>query len=323
MGGLLVIAGGLFTSITVGLFGALNIDLPDLVLRLFVAGGGGLIPVVATAVIYNPTVPPAGQAFDEGLSKLVALLMRILLPLTLLVLLVYLFFIPSNFRAPFEDRDVLIIYNGMLFAVVALLVGATPVDLVDISPRLGRWIRLGIIAVAALALIVSLYALAAIVYRTALDWLTPNRLTFTGWNVINIGLLLLVLIRQALARADRWVQGLHRAYSAGTVAYAVWTLVVILSVPWLFGINKEAVEGLPVRVQELIYVHPQPILLKCARSPHIYLLEGGEKRWIDTIETFSARGYTWRDVRFVSCADLRAIPDGVPIPANAGSPPQP
>jgi hypothetical protein len=323
MGGLLVIAGGLFTSITVGLFGALDVDFPDLVLRLFIAGGGGLIPVVATAVIYNPTVPPAEQAFDEGLSKLVALLMRILLPLTLLVLLVYLFFIPFNFRAPFEDRDVLIIYNGMLFAVVALLVGATPVNLEDISPRLRRWVRLGIIAVAALALIVSLYALAAIVYRTALDRLTPNRLTFTGWNVINVGLLFLVLILQARAKAGRWLQGLLRAYSAGTVAYVAWTLAMILATPWLFGIDQGAVEGLPVTVQELVYDRPQPILLKCTGSPHIYLLEGGEKRWIDTIETFSARGYTWRDVRFVSCDDLRAIPDGVPIPANAGPPPQP
>ena len=197
LGGLFVIAGGLFTAITFGLFQALDVDLPEVVQRLFIAGGGGLIPVVATAVIYNPAQPPAEQAFDEGLSKLVALLMRILLPLALLVLLVYLAFIPFNFRAPFENRDVLIVYNGMLFAVVALLVGATPVRLADVAPGLGRWLRLGIIAVAALALIVSLYALAAILYRTVLDRLTPNRLAFIGWNVVNIGLLALVLLAGA------------------------------------------------------------------------------------------------------------------------------
>ena len=199
LGGLFIIAGGLFTAITFGLFEALDVDLPEVAQRLFIAGGGGLIPVVATAVIYNPTVPPAGQAFEQGLSRLVALLMRILLPLTLLVLLVYLAFIPFNFREPFDNRDVLIIYNGMLFAVIALLVGATPVSLGDVSPRLGRWLRLGIVTVAALALIVSLYALAAILYRTAIDRPTPNRLTFIGWNVINIGLLFLVLLFQARA----------------------------------------------------------------------------------------------------------------------------
>jgi drug/metabolite transporter superfamily protein YnfA len=323
MGGLFAAAGGVFTGITIGLFEALNVEFPALVMRLFVAGGGGLIPVIATAVIYNPTVPPAEQAFSEGLSKLVAVLLRILLPLSLLVLLVYLFFIPFNFRAPFENRDVLITYNAMLFAVVALLVGATPVSLDDVRPRLARWLRLGLVAVAVLALIVSLYALAAIVYRTVLDRLTPNRLTFIGWNVINIGLLSLVLISQARAGAGRWLQGLFAAYSAGTVAYAAWTLVTILALPWLFGIDRQAVDALPPAVQEIVYERPNPILLKCASSPHIYLLDRGEKRWIDSIETFNRRGYVWGDVQQVACEELRSIPDGVAIPASAGPPPQP
>jgi hypothetical protein len=323
LGGLFVIAGGLFTGITFGLFQALNVDLPEVAQRLFIAGGGGLIPVVATAVIYDPSLPPAKQAFDRGLSKLVALLMRILLPLTLLVLLVYLGFIPTHFWAPFENRDVLIVYNGMLFAVVALVVGATPVSLQEIAPGLRRWLRLGIVAVAALALIVSLYALAAILYRTFLDRLTPNRLAFIGWNVVNIGLLLLVLVLQARAGEGRWLQRLHRAYSAGTVAYAVWTLAVILAIPWAFGIDQGEVQALPERVQELVYTQPPPILLTCFDSPHIYLLEKGKKRWIDTIETFDDRGYTWQDVQRIGCDELRGIPDGVPIPADAGPPPQP
>ena len=323
MGGLFVIAGGLFTGITVGLFEALQIQLPELVMRLFIAGGGGLIPVVAVAVIYNAAASPAGQAFDEGLSKLVALLMRVLLPLTLLVLVVYLAFIPFNFREPFDNRDVLIIYNGMLFAVIALLAGATPVSLAETSPRVARWLRLAIIAVAALALVVSLYALAAIVYRTALDRLTPNRLAFIGWNVVNIGLLALLLLLQARAKPAEWLHALQRAFSAATVAYAVWTLVMILALPWLFGIDRSAVEALPTAVQQIVFEYPDPILLKCAQSPHIYLLDDGEKRWIDTIATFTDRGYVWRDVHFLPCAILRSIPDGEPIPADAGPPPQP
>ncbi|MGC9333864.1 MAG: hypothetical protein ACP5JJ_06945, partial [Anaerolineae bacterium] len=271
----------------------------------------------------NPAVPPVQQAFHEGLSRLVALLMRILLPLTLLVLAVYLAFIPFNFRAPFDNRDVLIIYNAMLFAVIALLVGATPVSLAGFSLRLSHWLRLGIIAVAALALVVSLYAFSAIVYRTVLDRLTPNRLAFIGWNVVNIGLLILILALQVRARVGQWLQGLFRAYSVGTVAYALWTLAMILALPWLFGIDQGVVEALPPAVQDIVYEHPNPILLKCASSPHIYLLDNGEKRWIETIETFNDRGYVWRDVHFVTCAELRSVPDGSPIPASAGMPPQP
>jgi hypothetical protein len=323
MGGLFVLAGGLFTGITVGLFDALGVEFPELVQRLFLAGGAGLIPVIATAVMYNPNVPPAGQEFEESLSKLVALLARILLPLTLLVLFVYLLFIPFNFFEPFENRDVLIVYNAMLFAVIALTTGATPISLAQLSPRLGRWLRVGIAAVAVLAAIISLYALVAILYRTAIDRLTPNRLAFIGWNAINIYLLLSLLFNQARAGADGWPAGIHRALAGGTVAYAVWTVILILALPWLFGIDQGVTAGLPSEIQDIVYEFPAPILLKCAQSPHIYLLEDGQKRWIDTIPTFTDRGYQWGDVHFVSCGDLRAVPDGLSIPEAAGPPPQP
>ena len=181
--------------------------------------------------------------------------MRVLLPLTLLVLVVYIAFIPFNFRQPFDNRDVLIIYNGMLFAVVALLLGATPVTLAETTPRVARWLRLAIIAIAALALLVSLYALAAIVYRTAMDRLTPNRLAFIGWNVVNIGLLAAILLYQARTKGGDWLHTLHRAFSLATVAYAAWTLVVILATPWLFGVERSAVDALPPEVQlSLIHI---------------------------------------------------------------------
>jgi hypothetical protein len=211
----------------------------------------------------------------------------------------------------------------MLFAVIALLVGAAPISTADLSPRLARWLRLGIMAVAALALLVSLYALAAILYRTTQDRLTPNRLAFIGWNVVNIFLLLLLLLFQLREKGGQWLHELFRAYSIGTAAYVAWTVVVIAAVPWLFGINESEIEGLPEQVQEIIYQYPEPILLKCAPSPHVYLLDRGEKRWVEDIPTFNEQGYLWRDVRTISCENLRRIPDGEPIPPDAGTPPMP
>lgn len=321
--GLLAIAGGLFTAITFGLFGALGIQMPEEIMRLFIAGGGGLIAVVAVALVYDPKVEPAQQSFDEGLSKLVALLMRLLLPLTAAVLLVYLAFIPFNWRQPFENREVLVVFNAMLFAVVALLVGATPVHGGDLSQRGQTWLRRGIIALAALALLVSLYALAAILYRTAIDRMTPNRLSFIGWNVVNIAILALLLIYQVRAGRDRWLPAVHKAFAAGALLYIVWSLVGLLALPWLFRGDPAQVAGLPLRIQQLAYERSDPILLKCSSSPHIYLLENGEKRWVRDIATFEAQGYRWNDVQFVPCSDLRAVPDGETIPPGAGPPPRP
>jgi hypothetical protein len=68
---------------------------------------------------------------------------------------------------------------------------------------------------------------------------------------------------------------------------------------------------------------PIHVLLKCRTSPHIYRLENQEKRWIRDIDTFVAEGHVWDDVRFVSCEYLRELPDGPPIPEDAGPPPQP
>lgn len=323
VGGLLAIAGGLFTGITTGLFAALGIELPAVVQRLFLAGGGGLIIVVAVALVYHPAATPAQQSFDEGLSKLVALLMRLLLPLTVAVLLVYLAFIPFNWREPFENRDVLMIFSAMLFAVVALLVGATPVHEADLKEKAQTWLRRGTIALASLALVVGIYALAAIVYRTANAHLTPNRLLFIGWNLANIAVLAILLVQQARASRAQWLPAMRRAFAAGIVLYLAWSAAGLLATPWLFRGAPTEAAGLPERVRQLIYEQPGPILLKCPASPHIYLLEDGRKRWIKDIPTFEAEGYGWNDVSFVACADLRALPDGQPIPPDAGPPPQP
>ncbi|MCI0574902.1 MAG: hypothetical protein L0332_12490 [Chloroflexi bacterium] len=68
---------------------------------------------------------------------------------------------------------------------------------------------------------------------------------------------------------------------------------------------------------------PIYLLLKCEASPHVYALEDGNKRWIKDIPTFEAQGFLWEDIKFVSCPSLRRMPDGLPIPEDAGRPPQP
>ena len=321
--GLLAIAGGVFTAITQGLFAALGIQLPTVVQRLFIAGGGGLIVVIAVALVYDPRLEPARQSFDEGLSKLIALLMRLLLPLTVVVLLVYLAFIPFNWREPFENRDVLAVFNAMLFAVVALLAGATPVHGGELSGKLQAWLRRGVIALAALALLISLYALAAIIYRTASYRRSPTRLLLIGWNLVNIAILATLLIGQVRTSRSTWLAAMHRAFAIGAVLYVAWSLAGLLATPWLFRNQPVEVAGLPDSILQVVYERAEPIVLKCYASPHIYLLEGNQKRWIRDIPTFEAEGYRWSDLSFVTCPDLRLVPDGETIPPGSGPPPQP
>jgi hypothetical protein len=207
--------------------------------------------------------------------------------------------------------------------VVGLLVGATPVHAAELGEMVQTWLRRGVIALAVLALIVSLYALAAIVYRTANDRLTPNRLIFIGWNLVNIAILTTLLVLQARSGRPRWLLAMHRTFAAGAVLYLAWSVTGLLVLPWLFRGKPADVASLPASIQEIVYVRAEPILLKCAASPHIYLLENGQKRWIKDIPTFEAEGYRWSDVQYVTCHDLRLVPDGETIPPGAGPPPQP
>lgn len=125
---------------------------------------------------------------------------------------------------PFNNRDTLTASNAMLFAVMALLVAATPLHLDEVGPTVGRFLRgsWGLLALAGLTLIVSLYALAVVLYRTGMGGFTINRVTIMGWNLINIGLLGLLLTRQSARPGNPWLAQLHSTVSVGLTAWAAW-----------------------------------------------------------------------------------------------------
>lgn len=232
--GVYMIAGGIFAGLTYLMFEAIGVDIPNPLLRLLLVGGFGLIPLLAVASVYDPAHSPEQQEFRRGFGRILAILMQALLPLTLLVLVIYLAVLPFNFLAPFNNRDVLIVYNVMLFAIMGLLIGVTPTTGDDFAARYQTWLRRGIVAVAALVALVSVYALAATVYRTTQDALTMNRLTIIGWNAINIGILIVLLARQFRAGNAAWIGAAQSAFRLGTRAYVVWAGFLVLALPWLF-----------------------------------------------------------------------------------------
>jgi len=118
--------------------------------------------------------------------------------------------------------------------VMGLLIGVTPMHEQDLPQKYHGALRTGILAVASLVVLVSLYALSATVYRTVLGGLTMNRVTVIGWNVINIGLLCLLIYRQLERGATAWIQSLQSAFSAGTICYTAWAMFLVLVIPWLF-----------------------------------------------------------------------------------------
>jgi hypothetical protein len=233
-GGIFFGAAMAFVVVTIGLFSAIGVNFPEPVQRWLIVGVPGLIPVMAVALVYDPTVPPGEQRFDQGLPKLILSIARILLPFALIVGMVYMLLIPANFLRPFEQRDVLIVYNAMLFGVMALLLFATPLVPEDIPPKWQTPLRRGILTLAVMAVIVSLYALSATVYRTAVGGLTINRMAVIGWNAINISLLCVFLYRQIRFGREKWIPSTHLVFRIGILAYGFWAGFLLLAVPLLF-----------------------------------------------------------------------------------------
>lgn len=233
-GGVYTVVGMMFAMITTQLFEALSISLDEVYIRLIFFGGSGLIPILAVVSIYDPHNLPLDQDFKQGLSRFTTTMMRILLPLTLIVLIVYIVVIPFNFMEPFRHRDVLIVYNIMLFAVMGLMIGVTPVFAEELSPKVSRWLAAGVVAVAILTVAVNLYALSAILYRTFTAELTINRLTIIGWNVINIVILITIFVRILRGKREAWAEKIKPVLSRGALAYMVWSLFVLIVIPLVF-----------------------------------------------------------------------------------------
>lgn len=224
-------AAAIFGVVTLGLFSALGVTVRGVIVEPFAMAMFGLPPVLAVASVYDPDRRPSAQRFGAGLTRVFFIAARVFLPLTLLVLLAVAALLPARFANLTGSRQTLIVFNAMLFAVMLLLVGATPLHPGEIAAGLERWLRRGIVAAAVLALVASGFGLAAILVRTVHGGLTANRLTVIGWNVVNLVVLVLLLARQARCGREAWVSALHQAFGAGLVAYAAWTVFVLVDLP--------------------------------------------------------------------------------------------
>jgi len=233
VGQLIAGTGAVFVAVTMMLFSAIDVKIPNEVIRRLPFFGGGLVPVLAVAIAYDPARLPAEQRTDQGLARIIFSVARIFLPLTVLVLAVYTLMIPFRFLEPVQKREVLMIYNAMLFAVMFLLVVVTPRAPGELGPRVAPWLRRGVLVTAGLAALVGLHAMIAVLSRTMTGGLTPNRATVIGWNLINIGLLAWFLLGALRTSGDGWIDVFQDRCRRGLYAYTVWTLVVLIMIaPW-------------------------------------------------------------------------------------------
>jgi len=224
MTGLILVAGGLLTALTMGLFSIIGMQIEDFYFNVVVIWGLCASPLFATYLIeQNPTL----------VSKVSPILAKIFTPLVLITLC---FFLPSSLlfgRNPFHDREYLLVFNALLVAVMALVL-FTVIETPN-HPK-GRFNIQMVLALSALTIVVNTIALSAITFRINEWGFTPNRLAVMGGNILI--LFNLVMVTTRLYKAAKHPE--HLNLVENTIAsflpiYSIWTVVVIFIFPLIFG----------------------------------------------------------------------------------------
>ncbi|NDK18548.1 MAG: DUF4153 domain-containing protein [Zetaproteobacteria bacterium] len=162
MTGLILIAGGLLTAITIGLFSAIKMNIEKFYIEYVVLIGSAASPIISSYLI---------QLYPNITSKIAPVIARVFTPLVLITLVVYLISLIFSESKILEDRDLLILFNVMLLAVMAMIV----FSISELNKLRAKNFNIIILcALAILAIVINTIALIAILTRVT-NGLTPNR----------------------------------------------------------------------------------------------------------------------------------------------------
>jgi hypothetical protein len=223
---IIVIAGGILTGITIGLFNAIGINIEKFYMKNIVIIGAVSVPIVATYIIKN---------YKVLTNKIAPLIANIFSPLVLLTAVIFLVALAISGKDPYSDRDFLLIFNVMLLGVMAVIVFSISETS---SIRKQKFNEMILLILSVVTVIVDLIALSAIFYRLGTFGITPNRLAVLGSNILVLGNL-------ALLVADLYKVNFKKALISEvelTVAkylpvYLIWILFVVFGFPLIFGIK--------------------------------------------------------------------------------------
>ena len=223
---IILIAGGMLTLITIGLFSAIDIRIHDFYMENIAIVGLVSAPIVATYIIRTfPAVP----------NKIAPIIAGIFSPLLLITLVNYVISIIVTGKDPYSDREFLIVFNLMLLGVMAIIVFSVTGTSVHKRQRFNEWI---LFILSAVTLIVNLIALSAIIYRLGEFGFSPNRVAVVGSNLlIFVHLLLIMIDLYKVIRRGKEIKTVELTIAKYLPIYVAWTIFVVFILPFLFGMR--------------------------------------------------------------------------------------
>lgn len=224
LGGIILIAGGILTAVTVGLFSAIGLAIERFYFDYIVITGLVSAPIVATFVVRN---------YPFVTNKIAPLIASIFSPIVCATLIIYLITIIVSGKDLYNDRDFLIVFNLMLLGVMGIIVFSISETSIN---RKQRFNELVLLALTIITLLVDLFALSAIVYRLGEFGFTPNRTAVLGSNILIFGNLLLIMFDLFKVNfKKKELKEVELTISNFLPVYALWSIFVVFVLPFIFG----------------------------------------------------------------------------------------
>jgi hypothetical protein len=224
LSGILVIAGGLFTMIVIGLFKAIGVKIEDFYFDYLAVFAGAALPILSTFITHsNPSL----------VNKVSPIVAKICSPLVLIMLLVYLGAVLFSDQDPYNDRNFLLVFNVLLIGVMAIIL----FSLAETSKNnQGTGSLYILLALSLVTMVVNGIAFTAILFRISAWGITPNRMAILGANflmLINLVFIAVRLYHRVIKKDEK--SSVENSIAAFLPIYVIWAIVVVFVFPVLFN----------------------------------------------------------------------------------------
>ena len=221
---LIVIAGGILSGITIGLFSLIGFNIEEFYFENIVKFGLPAAPILGTYLT---------QTNPQLVGKVSPVIARIFSPLVLLMLVIYLVAIIYSGKNPYNDREFLMIFNALLIGVMAIIFFSVAESSKTARSHTEIWI---LFLLCIVTIVVNGIALSAILFRISEWGITPNRAAVMGGNVlILINLLLVTVQLYKVVSKKANINSVGKVISFYLPVYSAWAIIVTFLFPLIFG----------------------------------------------------------------------------------------
>lgn len=221
---LILIAGGIMTGLTIGLFSLIGFRIEQFYFEYIVLIGVAASPIVGTYLT---------QTNPQLVNKVSPVIANIFSPLVLVTLVIYLCAIIYSGKDPYNDREFLIIFNLLLIGVMAIIFFSVAESSKTVRNTTATWV---LFLLSTVTVVVNGIALSAILFRIAEWGITPNRLAVLGGNLLmllNLLFITILLFRSLTKKSD--IAAVGRSIATFLPIYSIWAMIVIFLFPLIFG----------------------------------------------------------------------------------------